>query len=178
MKPKERLTWKDRLSPEYLLDTPGLSWLGQRLLKPKLWTLDRGGLARGVAVGIYIAWIPMPFQMLLAVPTAVFLNANLPASIISVWISNPLTWLPMFTIAYQVGSLVLHPPADTLLQILSNASWAEIIELAPETLKVALTGALILQIVTTALGFLLVLLFWDGCNEIYRNWRDERPRPD
>jgi uncharacterized protein (DUF2062 family) len=38
-------------------------------------------------VGLFCAFIPVPFQMLLAAPSAIIFSANLPVSIALVWIA-------------------------------------------------------------------------------------------
>jgi uncharacterized protein (DUF2062 family) len=47
-------------------------------------------------VGLFCAFIPVPFQMLLAAPSAIIFSANLPVSIALVWITNPITMPPIF----------------------------------------------------------------------------------
>lgn len=80
---------------------------GQRLQDPNLWHLNRRSLAGGLAVGLFLAFIPIPFQMILAAAVAIFLRVNLPIAVVAVWISNPLTMAPMLYFQYQLGSLFL-----------------------------------------------------------------------
>ena len=68
-----------------------LSFLGERLHDPELWHLTRHSTAGGLSVGLFMAFMPIPFQMLLAAPAAILLRVNLPIAAVSVWISNPLT---------------------------------------------------------------------------------------
>ena len=68
--------------------------------------VSRHGLSRGLAIGMFWAFAPMPFQM---IPAAFFCwlsRANLPAAILCVWISNPFTYAPIFFAEYQIGLLL------------------------------------------------------------------------
>lgn len=44
---------------------------------------------RGLAVGAFYAFVPFPWQMLLAAITALWLRFNLPVAVAMVWITNP-----------------------------------------------------------------------------------------
>lgn len=87
-----------------------LSFLGERLHDPELWHLTRHSTAGGLSVGLFMAFMPIPFQMLLAAPAAILLRVNLPIAAVSVWISNPLTMAPMIYAAYRTGAWLLNHP--------------------------------------------------------------------
>lgn len=63
-------------------------------------------LSRGLAIGMFCALLPMPFQMVPAFIMCWIAFANIPAAILCVWISNPLTYAPIFYICYQIGHYV------------------------------------------------------------------------
>ncbi len=65
-------------------------------------------IALGVAVGIFVAWTPtIPFQMLLTVMLAALLGANKVVGVPLVWISNPVTMIPLFGFNFFVGCRML-----------------------------------------------------------------------
>ncbi len=86
---------------------------------PRLRTFTRSGwrrlvhlndsperIAAGAAVGCFLGWLPlMGIQMPLALGLAWLLRVNAMAAVALVWISNPLTILPIYFIIYQVGTL-------------------------------------------------------------------------
>lgn len=87
-----------------------LRFLGDILNEPNLWHINRHSVARAFLIGVFFCFIPMPFQMVAAAFFAIWFNANLPLSVVLVWISNPVTMPPMFYFSYKVGAWVLNRP--------------------------------------------------------------------
>jgi uncharacterized protein (DUF2062 family) len=50
----------------------------------------------------------MPFETVVAIFLAIMWRANLPLSITVVWISNPVTWVPLYTPCYLLGARILQ----------------------------------------------------------------------
>jgi uncharacterized protein (DUF2062 family) len=105
-----------------------------------------------------MAYIPFPFQMVLAAAAAIFFRVNLPLSIALVWITNPITIPPMFFFAYKVGTWVtgenatLEPFQFTLDWILNaglSGVWPPL-----------LIGSLICATVSSVVGYSLILWIW------------------
>ncbi|KAA0446007.1 MAG: DUF2062 domain-containing protein [Candidatus Thioglobus sp.] len=98
-----------RYSPnaEELKNHKYLGWLGRHLHNSTLWNFNRKSISKAFAVGLFCAFIPVPFQMLLAAPSAVIFRANLPLSIALVWVTNPLTMPPIFYACYKLGAWIL-----------------------------------------------------------------------
>lgn len=67
-----------------------------------------GSIARGGAMGIWIALTPtVGAQMLIVAALAVPLRANLPVAIAMVWVSNPITVIPLYFMFYVMGAVML-----------------------------------------------------------------------
>ena len=65
-------------------------------------------LALGVAIGFFIAWTPtIGFQSALVVLLAIVLKANKIVGLPFVWISNPLTLVPVYWPNYLFGNAVM-----------------------------------------------------------------------
>jgi len=88
----------------------GFGILSRLLEDPFLLHLNRRSVAGGVAVGLFVAFLPMPGQMAVAALLAVLLRVNLIISVVLVWISNPITIPPMFYFSYVVGTWLLGSP--------------------------------------------------------------------
>ena len=84
---------------------------GNTLLHPRLWHLNRHSAAGGVAVGLFCSMIPGPFQMLGAALLAVVFKVNLPLALVTTLVSNPLTIVPMYILAYNIGARLLSDTA-------------------------------------------------------------------
>jgi len=70
-------------------------------------SVNRRMVTRGVAVGLFWGFIPMPMQMLAVMATIPFLRFNVPIAISMVWLSNPFTMPPMYYVEYLTGNLIL-----------------------------------------------------------------------
>jgi uncharacterized protein (DUF2062 family) len=65
-----------------------------------------------MALGIFISFIPFPVHTALAGVTALYLRINVPVAILASWLSNPLTFGPMYYGAYRLGAAVLGSPSS------------------------------------------------------------------
>lgn len=71
-------------------------------------------LALGIAIGMFVTFTPLiGFQMLLSVTLAWLLRANKAVGIPIVWISNPLTIIPIYYPCYVIGCKMLSIPVVT-----------------------------------------------------------------
>jgi len=101
-----------RITPsrEVIRHNKYLQIFGQRLHDPNLWHINRRSSAGAVAVGLFMAFVPIPFQMVLAAGASILFRVNMPLSVALVWVTNPITIPPMFFFAYLVGTWVLGVP--------------------------------------------------------------------
>jgi hypothetical protein len=79
---------------------------GPVLRHPNLWHLNRHSVAGGVAVGLFTGLIPGPVQMLFAAIFAVVFRVNLPVAVFTTLYTNPLTFVPLYVVAYKIGAFV------------------------------------------------------------------------
>lgn len=87
----------------------GNRWLrpfSASLLHPRLWHLNRHSAAGAVATGLFCGLIPGPFQMIGAALCALMFRINLPLALFTTLYTNPLTIVPLYMLAYQIGRLV------------------------------------------------------------------------
>ena len=89
-----------------------LSIFGELLHNPNLWHMNRRSISGAVAVGIFCAFIPVPFQMVIAAAAAIMFRVNLPISVVTVWLSNPVTMPALFYGCYFLGAMLLGTPAQ------------------------------------------------------------------
>jgi len=70
-------------------------------------SVNRKSITRGLLVGIFWGFIPMPMQMLAVVFTTPFFKFNVPIAITTVWLSNPITMPFMYYLEYLTGTFLL-----------------------------------------------------------------------
>ena len=88
-------------------------------------------IARAVAIGIFIAWLPLiGLQMLLVLTLSFIFRANKIVGLPLVWISNPFTLGPVYYPSYLLGSAMLKSPAVNMESLeqrfahFSSLSWS------------------------------------------------------
>ena len=134
-----------------------LQCFGSLLHDPNLWHLNRRSVSGAFAVGMFCAFIPIPLQMLIAAAIAIAVRVNLPISVGVVWITNPVTFPPMFYAAYRVGVYILGWEVIDIDFTLSWDSLADQIALIWEPL---LLGCLIVGSSAAVISFFTVRLLW------------------
>lgn len=98
--------------PEQIRAHKSLGFMAAHMGDPSLWMLTRNSVSGAFSIGLFVAFIPMPFQMLVAAALAVLLRVNLPISVGLVWVSNPLTMPPLFYGCYRVGAWLMNIPVS------------------------------------------------------------------
>jgi uncharacterized protein (DUF2062 family) len=93
--------------PDVIIHNRWIKMLGPRLQDPSLWHINRRSCSLAVAVGMFCAFIPVPFQMVIAALLAILLRVNILVAVPIVWISNPVTMPPMFFFCYLLGAKML-----------------------------------------------------------------------
>jgi uncharacterized protein len=144
-----------------------LRLFGDLLLDANLWHLNRRSAAGAFAVGLFMAWIPVPFQMLLAAGGAILFRVNLPLSVALVWLTNPLTMPPLFYAAYVVGCHLLGQPSQ---HIEIEFTWSWLTSVFETIAPPLLLGSLVLAILSSITGYVVVRGLWRL--SIVRQWRN------
>ena len=74
------------------------------------WTFHRHSVTRAFALGLFIAFIPptpLPVHLVTCVILGVLFRLNLPVLFATVFISNPLTWVPQVVGSVWVGAKLM-----------------------------------------------------------------------
>ncbi len=156
-------------SPEKISAIKALSFLGDIIHEPNLWHINRHGVSRAFLVGVFLCFIPMPFQMVAAAFCAIWFNANLPLSVALVWISNPVTMPPIFYFNYKLGAWMLSRP---LLDFEFSPSRAWISERLLDIGIPLYLGSLVVATVSACFAYLIIQLLWR--RRVRANWRLRR----
>jgi len=143
--------------------------LGSGLRNPQVWHLNRRSVSGAVAVGLFVGWMPVPMQMLIAAFLAIVLHVNLPVSALFVWVSNPFTLPALLYAAYKTGAYLLginvqfsgfEPTLQWFIHRLQD-SWQPM-----------LAGCLFLGAASAIVGFFATRLLWRLA--LLKRWRERK----
>lgn len=142
---------------KHLTEHKTLKIFGTLIHNPNLWHLNRYSVARAFSVGLFCAWIPVPFQMVLAAGFAILFHSNLPLSVALVWLTNPATMTPLFYFAYKMGAIILSIPP---IPIKFELSYDWIVSTLLKIWEPFLLGCLICGITSAIIGNVAIRLIW------------------
>ncbi len=157
---------------ETIRNNPQLNKIfGTLLHDPNLLHLNRRSVSGAFYIGLFMALVPMPFQMVPAAALAILFRTNLPISIGLVWVSNPFTMPPLFYFCYKLGAWLLNTP----LQAMNfELSWEWLSTELGAIWQPFLLGCLLVGIVLAMLGGLSIRLLWRL--NVVRQWQERQRR--
>jgi len=164
-------------SRERLHSMRWLRWLGPYLHHPRLWHINRKGLALGLALGVFFGLLIPVAQIPASATLAVLLRANLPVAVASTLVTNPVTFGPVYFGAYKLGewvlgteprermstgdgAVVVPTPGPTLPEGATDDRpwWAWLVDFWEWTTDVGKPLVVGLTIIATVMGVLMYLL--------------------
>lgn len=123
-----------------------------------LWSWQRRSVALAVALGLLVAFIPIPVQMIFAALLAIACRVNLPATVMMTWINNPFTFVPLNYAIYRLGAGLLGQQAGTL--VMPEWQWQAFQEWFIVVGKAYLTGLVTVSLTAALIGYFLVEIIW------------------
>lgn len=130
---------------------------GTLLHDPNLLHLNRRSVSMAFFVGLFMAFVPLPTQMIMAAAIAILVRCNLPIAIGLVWITNPVTMPPIFYFAYKVGTWILGAPEHAFN---IELSWDWIATELAAIWEPFLLGCAISGLIFGTLGYATIRLLW------------------
>ena len=162
-----------RLMPDHqkIKSNKHLKIFGALLHNANLWYLNRNSVSKAFAVGLFFAFMPVPFQMILAAGVAIIVHANLPLSIALCWITNPLTMPAIFYFCYVVGTWIVGVPTR---QFAYEASWQWLAESISTIGPAFIVGCVVLGIIFSILGYISINTIWRY--SVAKEWKKRQAR--
>lgn len=140
------------LKSRKIKEHPILGGFGAVFDQRKLWHVTRYSVAKAFAVGIFSAYLPVPFEIIVAAVLAFILRANLPISVILIWISNPFTWAVLWGPPYLLGAALL----GDVNEIVPVMTWTWI----EQHYSSLLLGCTIVGLAMATTAYFTVLVLW------------------
>ncbi len=155
--------------PDKLRAIRGFGIFGDIIFSPNLWHLNRSTVSGAFFVGLFCAFIPVPFQMLIAAGLALVFRINLPIAVSLVWITNPFTMGPIFFFCYLVGAWLINTPIE-------HVDFEISLEWLTTTLLIIwqpfLLGCFIVGISSGIIGFIFIRIIWRII--VAKNWNERK----
>ena len=163
---KRLRSWLRHLEPRVLdaLNKPGLRGMRPWLDRHDVFSFNREPLARGVAIGMLCGLIPGPLQILGSLGLCAWLRGNVIAAALATAYTNPLTIVPLYWLAFQIGALLLPgqhlvPPFEFPQSNL--AEWASAMGVWMAALGwPLLLGLPVMGVLLAAIAYALVQMFF------------------
>jgi uncharacterized protein len=158
-------------SPARMREFKSLHVLGDWIYATNLWHINRYSASMAFFVGLFVAFMPIPGQMILAALLAVTLGCNLPLSVGLVWITNPVTMPAIFFMAYKVGALIIDVPVKEVEFDLS-IHW--LTHSLDNIWRPFLLGCLVCGLFSGSMGYFVISLLWRW--RVVRLWKERKIR--
>ena len=114
-------------------------------------------IARGVAAGVFAGSFPLlGFQTIIGVAIAATIRGNKIMAAVGTWISNPLTYVPIFALNFHVGCWLLRLPDDIAIPS-SAAGMNEWMSLGMSATAALLVGSFMVGAVASIAAYYLGL---------------------
>ena len=167
--------------PHTLREHRMLRWIGPALHHPRLWHVNRRGIALGIAIGVFFGLLIPVAQIFFAAVAALFLRANIPAAVGSTLITNPFTFAPVYYAAYHLGVWMLGYADVPVVEVdIDKVAAKTTTGIALWMDRLATVGApLALGLLTLAASLSVLIYFavhWTWRIRIMRAWRRRQAR--
>jgi len=118
---------------------------------------SESAIARGIAVGAFAGMFPIfGFQTLVGVLLAVLLKGHKLAAVAATWISNPLTYVPIFAFNYQLGQWLLGTE-DISIDEIDFQSSSALLELGFTFVLALFVGCLVMGSIVSICSYFIAL---------------------
>ena len=123
-------------------------------------------IARGLAFGVFAGFFPLfGLQTIIGVGLATAFRGHKLSAALGTWVSNPLTYVPIYALNFKVGRWLLHSQDDFVLDSVESIS-----ELTAEGMKLAVplfVGCAVMGLIVGAIAYFVGV-------RLIRRWRSRR----
>ncbi len=163
LEPRYRMPRKffRRLSAPYRGNQDNAAWYLRPfrvvLAHPVYFSINRRSITGGLALGVFVGFMPFLGHTPVVVLAAILLRVNLPVAVVATWIANPLTYGPILYGEYLLGAYLLRlPPAGLSLDM----HWQALVTGLAGAWKPLWLGALVAGVLAAGTAYLLSNAGW------------------
>jgi uncharacterized protein (DUF2062 family) len=124
---------------------------------PDIFHLTRRSASGGIAIGLFIAFLPIPGHTLLSIFAAVFFRMNLPLTLLFAWTTNPFTVVPIYYFAYKTGAILLGESVRPVNILIDASGFGGVLS---EIWLPLIIGCLLFSLVSSICSYLLIRIIW------------------
>jgi uncharacterized protein (DUF2062 family) len=115
-------------------------------------------IARGLACGVFAGCFPwFGFQTIIGVLLAFIFRGNKLAAASGTWVSNPLTYAPLFFFNFKLGKLIQGNYSHVSTGFTLTDNWSQLMDLGTEVLVSLSIGSFVVGIVASIAVYFLTL---------------------
>ena len=137
-------------------------------------------VARGLAVGVFIGFLPIiPFQTMAAIALAWVFRGSFVASAMGTWVTNPVTVPPLYALFFLLGKTLT--PFGRNVHVPDHVNINNILDLGSEMALAALIGGMVIGLLAMPLVYVLSFKYLDKLQAYERRKLREKftlPPPD
>ena len=133
-----------------------LSFVKKFNLSKIYFSKDKNMIIKGISIGLFWGFIPMPGQMLGVIFTTFIFRFNVLVALMVVWFSNPITYPFVFYVEYLTGSFLLNKKHLSNIEL--NTEW--FVEHWNEIIISLYTGAFFYSIVSSLFVYFVFKIFY------------------
>lgn len=155
---------KNKPSREEMAANKYLAPIAHRFLSPELWRFTRRSVPRGVALGLFAAFIIPIGQIFLSAFLALPLRANVPLAALITFVTNPFTLPFWLVIANRIGDFTLRIDAGGAATAVASVpadagAWAFLAD-AYQVAGATVVGYLVLSVIAPVVGWVISGWVW------------------
>lgn len=143
-----------------LLENRFLRPFATHLASPLIWRLNRRGVARGMALGLFAGFAIPVAQTPFAAALAVFARANLPVAAAATLVTNPLTVPFIYYLAFRTGTMILRTEVGEFARSDDTGLIRQILSWFLTMAGPTWLGLLLFATISAVLGYFAVHLAW------------------
>jgi len=170
-----------RLSAPYRGNQENAAWYLRPfqvvLAHPVYFSINRRSITGGLALGVFVGFLPFLGHTPVVVLAALLMRVNLPVAVLATWIANPLTYGPILYGEYLLGHYLLGKPTSDLSL---DLPWQQLVAGLAGAWKPLWLGALVAGLMAAGTAYLLSNAAWRLMTRLRlrrRGVRRSRTRP-